>query len=70
MNTDNYNRAIDKLVFYRRMGVKLAERGTPTYTAYIDKLEAGVSILSIAYDKYFGDVYRDVREVYDSKYFR
>lgn len=59
MNTANYNRAIDKLVFYRRMAV-LAERGTPTYTAYIGKLEGGSSILAIACDKGFDEVHRDV----------
>lgn len=67
MNTVDYNRAIGKLVFYRRMAV-LAERGTPTYTTYIDKLEAGISILATAYDKDFDEVESDVREAYDSKY--
>ena len=67
MNDANYDRALDKLVFYRRMAV-LAERGTPTYTAYIDKLEAGTSILAIASGKDLDEVDRDVREAYDSKY--
>lgn len=67
MNTDNYNRALDKLVFYRRMAV-LAESGTPTYTTYIDKLEAGISILAIASGKDFDEVKSDSREAYDSKY--
>jgi hypothetical protein len=67
MSTDNYNDAIDKLVFYRRMAV-LAERETPTYTTYIDKLEAGISILAIACGKGIHKVESDVREAYESKY--
>ena len=67
MNDSNYNSALDKLVFYRRMAV-LAERGTPTYTAYINKLDAGSTILGIVYDKCFDSVHRDVCEAYDSKY--
>jgi hypothetical protein len=67
MNTDNCNKALDKLAFYRRMAV-LGERGTPAYTTYIDKLEAGTSILAIASGKVFDEVDRDVREAYDSKY--
>lgn len=39
MSTDNYNNAIDRLVFYRRMAV-LAERGEPGYAAYVGKLSA------------------------------
>lgn len=69
MNEVNYNRCIDTLTFYRRMAV-LAERETPTYTTYIDKLQAGTSILAIACDKSLDEVYRDVREAYDSKYRR
>lgn len=67
MNTDNYNKALDKLVFYRHMAV-VAERGTPTYTAYVERLEAGISILAIACDKDLDEVRSDVREAYDSKY--
>lgn len=67
MNTDNYNKAIDRLVFYRRMA-DLAEKETPTYTTYIGKLDAGTSILAIVYDKYFDVVDRDVCEAYVSKY--
>ena len=67
MNTGNYNMAIGQLVHYRRMAV-IAERGTPTYIGYISKLEAGISVLGIAYDKDFDEVRRDVREAYDSKY--
>lgn len=67
MNTVDYNRALDKLVFYRRMAV-LAERGPPTYTSYINKLEAGISILAIVYDKDFDEVKFDVCEAYDLKY--
>ena len=67
MNTGNYNIAIGQLVFYRHMAV-LAERGTPTYNTYVAKLDAGYTILGIAYDKDFDAVRRDVREAYDSKY--
>ena len=67
MNIDSYNRAIDKLAFYTRMAV-LAEKGTPAYTTYIDKLQAGISILSIAYDKSFDEVESDARKAYESKY--
>ena len=67
MNTDNYNKALDKLARYRCMA-GLAELGTPTFTSYIDKLEAGTSILAIACDKFFEEVYCDVRKAYDSKY--
>ena len=70
MNTDNYNKAIDRLVFYRRMGVKLAETGTPDYAAYVGKLSAGTNILAIASGKDFDEVYQDVCEAYDSKYRR
>lgn len=68
MNTVNYNNAIDKLVFYRRMAVLAA--GTPTYTTYIGKLSAGTNILAIAYGKDSDEVESDVREAYDSKYCR
>jgi hypothetical protein len=68
MNADNYNKAIDRLVFYIRMAVLAA--GTPTYTAYIGKLSAGSNILGIASGKDFDEVERDVREAYDSKYRR
>ena len=67
MNTDNYNNAIDRLALYRHVAA-LAGRGTPDYTAYIGKLTAGSSILAIASGKGFGEVNRDVREAYDSKY--
>lgn len=67
MSTANYNKAIDRLVFYRRMA-DLAEKETTTYTTYIGKLEAGTSILGIVYDKYFDEVDRDVCEAYVSKY--
>lgn len=67
MNTASYNRAIDKLVFYRRMAV-LSERETPTYTTYNDKLQAGNTVLAIVCDKDFDEVDRDVREAYDLKY--
>lgn len=70
MNTDNYNKAIDRLVFYRRMAVKLAETGTPDYAAYVGKLSAGSNILAIASGKDSDEVDRDVREAYDSKYRR
>lgn len=69
MNTQNYNKAIEQLVFYRRMAV-LPEKGTPTCTSYIDKLEAGISILGTAYDKSYEAVYCDVRKAYESKYCR
>lgn len=46
----------------------LAEMGTPTYTTYIDKLEAGISILATACDKDSDEVEFDVRDAYDSKY--
>lgn len=68
MNTDNYNDAIDRLVFYRHMSVKLAETGTPDYAVYVGKLSAGSNILAIASGKDSDAVYRDVREAYDSKY--
>lgn len=67
MNTDNYNKALDKLALYRRMAV-LAERGTTERNAYVSKLDVGTSILAIACDKRFEEVYCDVREAYDSKY--
>lgn len=67
MNTDNYNMAIDKLVFYRLMCVEYAERGTTDYSAYICKLSAGSDILAIASGKDSYEVYLDVREAYDSK---
>ena len=67
MNTGNYNIAIGQLVFYRRMAV-LAERGTPDYAAYVAKLDAGCTVLGIAYDKDFDAVCRDVCEAYASKY--
>lgn len=66
MNAGNYNRAIDKVVFYRRMAVLAA--GTPDYAAYVGKLSAGSNILAIASGKDFDEVERDVREAYDSKY--
>ena len=69
MNTGNYKKAIDKIVFYRRMAF-LAERKTPTYTTYIDKLDAGTSILAIARDKSLEAVYCDVRKAYESKYYQ
>lgn len=68
MNTDNYNRAIDKLVFYRRMAVLAAGKVTPDYAAYVGKLSAGSSVLAIASGKDFDEVKSDVREAYDSKY--
>lgn len=68
MNTDNYNKAIDRLVFYRRMAVQLAESRTPDYSTYVGKLSAGTTILAIAYDKDSHEVESDVREAYDSKY--
>lgn len=67
MNADNYNRAIDKLVVYRRMAV-LSERGTTERNAYVSKLDVGTSILAIACDKGFEEVYCDVRKSYESKY--
>lgn len=70
MNTDNYNKAIDRLVFYRRMIVELAETGTPDYAAYVGKLSSGSNILAIASGKDSDEAYRDVREAYDSKYRR
>lgn len=70
MNADNYNNAIDKLVFYRRMAVELAGTGTPDYTAYVGKLSAGSNILAIASGRDFDEVESDVREAYDSKYRR
>ena len=69
MNTDNYNKAIDKLVFYRRKA-ELAKLGTSERCAYISKLDVGTSILAIAYGKDFEAVYCDVREAYVSKYRR
>lgn len=68
MNTDNYNSALGKLAFYKRMAVKHAESITPDYTTYVAKLSAGISILAIACDKDYGEVESDVREAYDSKY--
>ena len=68
MNTDNYNMAIDRLVFYRRMCVEFAETGTTDYSTYICKLSAGSNILAIASGKDSDEVDRDVREAYDSKY--
>ena len=68
MNTDNYNKAIDRLVFYRRMGVEFAETGTADYSAYIRMLSAGTNILAIASGKDSDAVRRDVREAYDSLY--
>ena len=70
MSTDNYNDAIDKLVFYRRMAVLAAGTGTPDYAAYVGKLSAGISILAIASDKHLDEVESDVREAYGSKYRR
>lgn len=67
MNTDNYNKALDQLVFYRRMAA-LAEGGTPTYSVYIAKLAAGSAILAIAYGKGSDAVNRDLCKAYDSKY--
>ena len=69
MNTDNYNKALDKLVLYRRMAV-LAERGTSERNTYVAKLDAGTKILAIACDKVFEDVHLDVRKAYESKYRR
>ena len=68
MNTDNYNKALDKLVSYRRMAVLAAGTGTSDYTAYVGKLSAGSNILAIASGKDFEAVDRDVREAYDLKY--
>jgi hypothetical protein len=70
MNTDNYNNALDRLVFYRRMCVVLAGTGTPYYSTYVGKLSAGSNILAIASGKDFDEVDRDVRDAYDSKYRR
>lgn len=70
MNTDNYNKAIERLAFYKRMAVRLAGSGTPYYSTYIAKLSAGTHILATAYDKDFYEVESDVREAYDSKYRR
>lgn len=69
MNTDNYNRAIDKIVFYRRTAV-LAKLGTTERNVYVGKLSAGTNILAIASGKDFDEVDRDVRDAYDSKYRR
>lgn len=68
MNTDNYNTALDKLVFYRRMVVLAAGTETTDYAAYVGKLSAGSNILAIASGKDFDEVESDVREAYDSKY--
>ena len=68
MNTDNYNKAIERLVFYRRMAVQLAGNKTPDYSTYVAKLSAGSYILGIAYDKDSDEVESDVRKAYDSKY--
>lgn len=68
MNTDNYNMAIDRLVFYRRMCVEFAETGSPDFATYVGKLSAGISILAIASDKHLDEVESDVREAYESKY--
>jgi hypothetical protein len=46
----------------------LAETGTPTYTAYINKLAAGSCILGIVCDKDFDAVDCDVCEAYDLRY--
>lgn len=70
MNTANYNEALDKLVFYRRMAVLDAGNGTPDCSAYVGKLSAGINILAIASGNDSDKVYRDVREAYDSKYCR
>ena len=69
MNTDNYNKAIEQLAYYRRM-VVLAKLGTPRRNAYVTQLHAGTSILAIACDKSFEEVYCDVRKAYESKYCR
>lgn len=68
MNTDNYNYAIDRLAFYRRMAVLAAGTGTPSHSAYVCKLSAGSNIPAIASGKDSDEVDRDVREAYDSKY--
>ena len=68
MNADNYDNALDKLVFYRRRAVLAAGKGTPDYAVYVGKLTAGSNILAIASGKDFDEVYRDVREAYDLKY--
>ena len=70
MNTENYNSAIERLAFYKRMAVKRAESRTPDYATYVAKLSAGTSILAIACDKGHDEVESDVREAYDSKYRR
>ena len=67
MNTDNYNKAIERLALYRRMAVN-AGRGTPDYATYVAKLSAGSCILGIACGKDSGEVESDVRKAYDSKY--
>lgn len=70
MNTDNYNMAIDRLVFYMRMAVLAAGTETPGYDSYVSKLSAGSSILAIASGKGLGEVERDVRDAYGSMYRR
>lgn len=67
MNADNYNKALDRLVHYRRMAV-LAEPGTTERNAYVGKLAGGTTILAIVCDKDFDEVHRDECKVYDSKY--
>lgn len=46
----------------------LAKLGTTERNAYVSKLDVGTSILAIACDKGFEEVYCDVRKSYDSKY--
>ena len=53
MNTENYNKVLDLLVFYRRMAVLAAGTGTPDYAAYVGKLSAGSNVLGIASGKDF-----------------
>lgn len=67
VNADNYNKALDLLAFYTRMAV-IAEARMPNNTAYISRLSGGMSIFGIVYGKDFGEVCRDVLEVYVSKY--
>lgn len=67
MSIGFYNKAIGQLAFYKRMAV-LAKRGTPDYTAYVNKLAAGSHILAIVCDNDIDEVDRDVRKAYDSKY--
>lgn len=70
MSTDNYNDAIDKLVFYRRMAVLAAGTGTPGFASIVCNLSVGSNILAIASGKDLGEVERDVRKAYDSKHRR